>query len=326
MGAYGAGFKTVWRSWGLVILLWLANLGLAALLAVPLAARLRADFRGTASGPNMMYGFDYPWWSHWSSEQSGWAATFRPDTFGGGLAWKNLDLLLRGQLPARLFAFGSKPDDPVGDPDGIILGLGLLYLLVQTFLLGGVLGVFRAPQGHWTLRGVLHGSGFYFGRLVRVVLLALLLDWLVFRLNLPFGRWADGHAREAVSGWTATLWLLGRHALLLLVLLGVHMLSGYAKVIVVLEERGSAVLAFLSSLMFCLRHPFRTAGHYLGVVATGVVLLAGWIPLEQGWQTTGYKTQLVALLLAQALVVGAIALRLALLGGQMALYRSRSGQ
>ena len=53
----------------------------------------------------------------------------------------------------------------------------------------------------------------------------LLVDALVFALNVPLAGWADDRAREAVSETTAMAWLLGRHALLLLALLLVHMVS-----------------------------------------------------------------------------------------------------
>jgi hypothetical protein len=144
---------------------------------------------------------------------------------------------------------------------------------------------------------------------------------VLFKLNAPLAGWADRRARESVSESTALAWLLGRHALLFLAVLWVHMASGYAKAITVVEERGSAILAFLSSLAFCLRHFLRTFGHYLAVVAGGVVLLAVWAALDGRWETVGYKTQLVTFALFQALVFGRMMLRLGLLGGQIALYR-----
>ena len=57
----------------------------------------------------------------------------------------------------------------------------------------------------------------------------------------------------------------------------------------------------------------------------GVALLAFWHLLDSHWQTAGYATQLVTLALAQCLVGGRIALRLALWAGQIDLYR-RLGQ
>lgn len=323
------GFRCVWRSWGLVFVVLAVNLALAALLAVPLAGDLERDLRKTGAAADMLYGFDAAWWSQWHDAQTGWTRSLGPEILGVGFAFRNLELLLRGELPLGLMR--SRPaGEEAGDAgpavggarlDGVILGLGALYLLVQTFLLGGILGVFRSEQGSWTVRGMLHGSGFYFGRLLRVALVALLLDYLIFRLNGPFARWADARAREAVSENAAMAWALGRHALLLLALLAVNMLSSLAKVVVVLEERSSALLAWLSAVGFCAANLVRTVGHYAGLVVLGFLLLGVWNALDGRLETTGYKTQLMALLLAEALIAGRIALRLSLFAGQVALYR-----
>ena len=320
------------RSWGLVPLLLVVNLGLAGVLAVPLARVLETDLRHKDAAAGMLYGFDHAWWSEWSERQTGWTASFGPEIFGSGFTFRNLELLLKGYLPAGLFAGGheeeegrSRASPATSSVDPVILGLGVLYMLLQTFLAGGVMGVLRTPQGAWTLRGLLHGSGFYFGRLARVALLALLADLVVFRLNAPFARWADRHALEAVSESRAMAWALGHHVLLLLAVLFVHMLSSYAKVIVVVEERSSAVLALLSSLSFCVANLWRTCGQYLVMAAIGILVLIFWNGLDGLWDTTGYKTQIVTLVLLEALVALRIGLRLALLGGQIALYRRLAG-
>lgn len=327
--ALASGLQGIRRSWGLVVVVFVVNVALAAMLAVPLAGLLERDLRKTESASNMLYGFDTSWWSQWNDAQTGWTKSFGPEILGVGSSFHNLDLLLRGELPLGLLRQppgeeGAEEPAAQARVDAVILGLGALYLTVQTFLLGGILGAFRSEQGSWTIRGLLHGSGFYFGRLFRIALIAVVVDFLLLRLNVPFARWADAQAREAVSENTAMAWALGRHALLLLGLLLVNMLSSYAKVITVLEERSSALLAWLSALGFCASSPARTVGHYLGVVLLGALLLAAWSALDARVETTGYKTQLLTLLLAQALVAGRIALRLSLFAGQMALYRKQT--
>jgi hypothetical protein len=322
----------VGRSWGLVVVVLVVNVAMAAVLAVPLSGLLERELRQTESAANMLYGFDTAWWSRWNDAQPGWTKSFSPELFGVGFSYRNLDLLLRGELPLGLFRTRAGTDDDdaqagaAGGPgiDPVILGLAALYLLVQTFLLGGILGALRSEQGSWSVRSLLHGSGFYFGRLLRVALVALLVDWLIFALNAPLARWADAQAREAVSENTAMALALGRHALLLLALLLVNMLSCLAKVLIVLEERSSAILAWLSAIGFCARNLARTVGHYVAVVACGFLLLLGWQALDGLVATTGYKTQIVTLLLAQGLVLGRIALRLSILAGQMALYRRQA--
>lgn len=316
-----AGLKAVARRPSLVALLLAFNLLAAALLAVPLVGVLEDGLQHSDAAGQMLYGFDYAWWTAWHTGKSDWTASFQPDLFGAGFAVKNVDLLLRGSLPGR--AFESLEDSWNDFPaPPLVLGLGLAYMLLQVFLGGGVLAVLRGGQAGLPWRGLFHGAGFYFGRLLRVAALALLADWVLFRLNGPFAAWAEGRAREAVSEDTALVWLFGRHALLLLGILAVHLLSCYAKLIVVLEERRSALLAFLSAIGFCFRNLRRAFGHLLAVALLGVLLVALWSVLDGAWHTTGYKTQLVSLALSQALVFGLIGLRLSLYAGQIALYRA----
>ncbi len=327
--SFREGWNAVRRNWGLVLLLLLPNLLLARLLAGPLLETLERDLRNKGASVSMMNGFDYDWWKEWSEEQKGWTGSFGPDIFGTGFAFKNLDQLLRGVLPLRFFhveppmAPSEERDDRAPTLDGVLLTVGFLYWLVQLFLTGGLLGVLRAPSGGWTVRGLLHGSGFYFGRLFRVSLLALFATGVLFLLNRPFASWVDGQARETVSETAALAWLFGRHALLLLGILFIHALSSFAKVAIVLEERSSAVLAFLTSLGFTLGNLGRVAGQYLVWGLAGVVGLALWAAFDDRFVTTGYKSQLVTLVLFQAVIVFRITLRLVLLAAQVSLYRAR---
>lgn len=328
--ALGRGFSGLGRNWGLVVLVFAVNVFLAALLAVPLASQLDEDLAHTGASASMMYGFDYDWWKLWSEEQGGFARDFSPDVFGTGFVFRNVDLLLRGFVPAGLFPEAERDAQAAlkasSRPRGIdplILGLGLLYLLVQAFLNGGILGVLRAPRGGWTIRGVVHGSGFYFGRLLRVSLLALVLMGLVFAANVPFARWIDEMAREAVSERTALWLMLGRRGLLLVTLLLVHVAASYARVIVVLEDRQSAALALVTSAGFCGRHILAVLGQYAAVLLAGLLFFGAWAAADGGLVVVGWMSQLVAFALLQAFVLGRIGLRLGLLASQLELYRER---
>jgi hypothetical protein len=319
------GLRRAWALPGLVAFLLAVNLLTAAVLALPLAAELRDDLSGHSAAENMLYGFDYPWWAAWADAHP--EASFSPDILGTGFAFKNLDLLLRGNLPAGLFVVPD-PDHPgerAAAVDGRILALGAAYLVLQMFLVGGVLGALRAPQPDWTVRGLLHGAGFYFGRMLRLALLVLVLDAVLFALYAPFARWTDFQARESVSERTAMAWLLGRHLLLLLALLALNMVASYARVLIVLEERSSALLALLSAAALCLRRFAKTFGHVLLMSILAVAFLAVWAFLDRHWGTTGYKTQLVTFVLLEAFVFFRIFLRVATLGGQVALARRLGG-
>src|SRR4029450_2666761 len=116
------------------------------------------------------------------------------------------------------------------------------------------------------------------------------------------------------------------HALLLLAILFVHAVSSFAKVAIVVEERSSAVLAFLTSLGFTLGNLGRVAGQYVAVGLGSILMLALWAAFDARWGTTGYESQLVTLVLFQAVIVIRIGLRLVLLGAQVCLYRARTAR
>ena len=317
MSSLGAGFRSLGRNWGLVALVLAANAAFALVVAVPLAIQLEGDLAGRGASSTMMYGFDYDWWAEWSEGQVGPPSGLTPGLLGAGFVFRDVDLLLRGALPMGVLRPGRLGVDPT------VLALGALYLLLQVFLAGGILGVFRGPRGGWTVRGLVHGAGFYFGRLLRVSLLALAAAGVLFAANVLVGRRVDDLAREAVSGRTAVVLVLGRNALLLLGLLLVHMASSYAKVLVVCEERLSAGLAFLSSLGFCARNLAAAAGQYACVLAAGAAAVALFGAVDAALPVVGWRTQIVALALFEAFVGARIALRLGLLASQVELHAAR---
>ncbi len=319
-----AGLQAAWRCRALVALLLAVNLGAAGILAVPFAAELERELYETESAAQMARGFDFPWWSHWSDQQQGYAAAFKPDIFGLGFAFRNTDLLLKGELPARLFAPPAEEpaaSRPKPELDGTILALGAAYLLLQVFFSGGILAALRSPRGGFTVRGFAHSCGFYFGRMLRLSLLALLADALLFRLSVPASAWVAARAAESVSETTALSWWYGRSAALLFGILLIHMLAGYARAITVLEERKSASLAFVSAIGFCLGRLPAVFGHYLSVALLAAATLAAWVAFDGAFTVAGWGTQALAFMLMQGFVLGRLGLRLALAGGQLQLYR-----
>lgn len=315
------GLRLAGRSWGLGVLLLAGNLALAAVLAVPLAVMLEADLHERPSGAAMMDGFDYPWWSRWADTRTGFESSLSPDILGAGFAFKNLDLLAKGALPAGLFVLPDAEGRrrPVLDP--LLLVLGAAALVAHNFLAGGVLAVLRQAQGRWTVRAFLHAGGFYFGRFLRIALLMLALTALLYAAYGPLARIMEGRAREAVSERTAMAWL-GARLLVLLTGLGlVFLVSAYARIVTVLEDRASAVLAVLTAISATFRTLRHSAPVALLAMASWAVLVALWAAFESRYATTGYASQLVALAAMQAFLLARILLRVTLLGGLMTVYR-----
>jgi hypothetical protein len=315
------GLALVARSYGLVVLLLGINLALPLMIAIPLRGALESALEHRDAAANMMYGFDHAFWQEWSEGQKGVATTFGPDIAGAGFVFRNWDLALRGALPFPLRRAGE--DGP--SLNAVVAGVGVLYLLLQTFLAGGILAVFRAPRGSWSVRGLLHGSGFYFGRFFRLAVIVLVVDAALLRLDGALEPSLHRLAASSASEAVALSWSLGHAAVLALLLLAVHMVSGYAKVITVLEERTSAVLAFVSALGFCLSRLGRTTGQYVAILVLGFLSLAVWRLGDRSFAATGYTSQILVFAWSQVLVSARLFLRLGLLGGQMEIFRSAPG-
>jgi hypothetical protein len=314
-----SGLRAAWRARGLALLLLFTNAALAAVLAAPLAASIESDVANRGSAPRLVAGFDYDWWARWNAEQRGQEKAFGPEIAGAGFAFRNVDMLLRGDLPGGLFRFRS--EKPVAGALPGVLALGAVYFVLQALLAGGILATLRAARGGFTFRAFAHACGHYAGPLLRVTALALVADALVFLLHAAVAGAVEARAHDAADERTALLIQLSRHALLLLALVFVHLVSGYAKAIVVLEERRSALLAFLSAKAFVLRNAAAVLGHFAAVLCLGVAVIAAFVATDAALPVTGYRTQLLALLLMQLVVLLRIGLRLALAGGQLALLQ-----
>lgn len=308
----------------LLALLWAVNL----LIALPFAATLagsiddsvdsrlvQRDLVEGASGPAM------EWFGELEAEASGPAGgfeqTFGPAVVGAGAFLKNLDAWWSGRLFEPGFTGGWG-----------LLAAGALYAVAWSLLLGGVIDRLAGRGGPaWRLpfRELLAAGGRYFFRFVRLALMAGVLYVLVFL----GARWLFGAieeaARDVTVERTALAWTLAGFALVVLVLAVVRTAFDYAKVAVVLEDRRSAVGAALSGLGFVVRHPVKTLGLFAAFTVVGLLLLWLYGVIAPTAGPGSWAGVAAAFALGQIALATRLGLRLAVLGGETALYGARSG-
>jgi hypothetical protein len=208
----GLGATAVTRAWRVWLLLWALTLAFAAVLVLPAAAILHADLGHSLYAARMFGNFDPQW-----------MAEFLFKT-GNGL------LITVPPLAAAL---------------------ALAYLLLMTFLNGGVLAVFTQSSAFWP------GCGRNFWRLLRLFVVSLVCYALVVAANLGLGKiggriWGEGMVERPVVifGWV-------RAGIIVLLVLVVNMVFDYAKIRAV--ARNSTLLR---SVAFVARNFIRTATTY----------------------------------------------------------------
>jgi hypothetical protein len=174
------------------------------------------------------------------------------------------------------------------------------WLLLWSFVSGGILDRYarsRATRG----RGFFGACGGCFPSMLRLGVITLLIDaaiWAWLQRMLP-------------TGWLLTVPIAAS--------LLVHAVTTFARVRLVVEDRRSAVGAFLAGARFVRRQPAAAVLYLLFAGASaGVVWL--YAAVEPGYDTPDWRTSLIA---GSALIVGSTVVLLASYASAIVLFQSR---
>ena len=228
------GFSVTRRAGTGVWVLFLANLALAALAALPIYRGILGFTGHGLMTQELLRGFSSDWFTDFTISRPG--------------VWDHYAVM--------------------------IANVGLLAILVNAILAGGVLAHFRdpdLPQGPFAF---FRDAGRYAWRMVRLMIIGLICYWLVFLvLNQGFARLTRRWTVAALDD-RPVFWInLGIGLVTVVGLLFVNLVMDYARVNLVREEETSAVLAFLSSLGFSLSRLRKALAVYAIPSLLGVGLL-----------------------------------------------------
>ena len=194
-----------------IILPYLANLLVGLTLAVPFAFQFEAMLDESAYEGHMLGGLDFVWMEWFRDHDGGLGSTFGPTLLGIAPFLHHLELILTGELH-RL---------PV-----LILTVGALYLVLQSFMTAAILGSLANDPGGTTVREFFRNGSEFFGRVLRVRLLSLsLLGVGIWLIGLPLGERAVNLALTAPTDRRAFLIALGFQGAVLAVILSLKLIS-----------------------------------------------------------------------------------------------------
>jgi hypothetical protein len=291
--AFQQGFRLARRARPAIWVLYLVNLGLAVLAALPIYRGILRFTGHSLMSPVLSTGFSLEWFIDFSHNSPG-----------------SLD---------RYAEF--------------ILLVGLLSIPINTVLAGGVLGRFLQPDSTFSLRAFFHDTGRYAWRLIRLLVLGLVCYWIVFRIfRQGLMNLIENRTYNWQSDRTVFALQLGASLVLFLTLGLVNMVMDYARVKLVREDGASAVEAFLSSLGFTLSRLRKAAAVYaLPTLASLALLGVYWLVVPWSLINTPgaaqglarYREPLAVALLfvgQQAVMFGRYWLRVATWGSEWSYY------
>lgn len=267
------GLKVAGRIRPAVWVLFLVNLGLAALATVPVYRGMLRFTGHSLMSQTLAHGFS-----------SDWLADF---------AFNN---------PGVLARYGT-----------MLLWAGLLSIPLNTAFAGGVLACFREPEKKFALGDFFRHTGHYFWRLIRLMIIGLVCYWIVFRLfNQSLGNLIEKRTRDWLDD-RPVFWIrLALDIVVVALLVFVNLVMDYARVKLIAEEGSSAIQACLASLGFCLgrlRKAFTVyalpslAGYGVLVIYLLLSGLIAWFPKGQIFGQTQEKLLLALLFIGQQIAM-----------------------
>ena len=229
---------------------------------------LRNSIGASLVEEKMRRGFDVGWWGEFEFYNHGLADTFGPWVVGHLLPVSHLERVLDGEI------LEINPD---------VTLTGGLFLCLLALLTGGILDRYARPDERHSRSHLFSAGSRYFFRLLRLVLIAVGLYWLLFRYAWdPLQNWLEWATRDITAERTVMIYALLVYALIGATLMALGMVFDYARIAMVAEHRRSAVLALGRSLGFVLRRPLRCAGLYLSLCGVSVLVLGLYMFIAPG--------------------------------------------
>ena len=295
MSATGAAFTGLGKVLGspsVVLWLWVANVVVALPAAMVLTGSIRESVGGSLVDEKLRDGFDMGWYGEYLANAKGIESSFTPTIIGAGGFFNNIEAWFNGNL------FEVHPG---------LLGFGILYALLWSLFLGGVL----------------HRYGEAFFRFVRLAVLSGALYYGVYRFSGWLFRRIERATQDVTVEESVFAYVVVASFVVVFLLTFVNMVFDYAKIATFRENRRSMVLASLKGFGFVLSHMGRTMTLYYGLGFFGLVMLFVYHAIAPG---PGQSTMLgvgAAFVVGQLYLLAKLVLRLTFYSGQMALFDAR---
>jgi hypothetical protein len=208
---------------------------------------------------------------------------------------------------------------------GLFVVMGVCYLLLNTLLTGGVIGVFNSADGWFTMRKFWGEAGAYFWRFFRLTLISLIFYGAAVGIYALL-RWTINNAAGQASAFESVIYKRwAAMALLALLFAFINMVFDYAKIGTVARSGGGDSKGMFRetfrAFRFAFRNFFSAFGLYLIIALVGLALFIVFNALRWSVDQSSAGRVSLAILLGQFAIAGRMWTRLVFYAAETHLYK-----
>ena len=303
---FSKGFKATGKAYKMVTLLFLINLIFSLLAAVPMYTMLKDSFGKSEAGDKMVKSFDYLWWEEFRDESKGIAVTFTPSIISKGTLLNNLENFVG-------MRFLSLPSQ--------LLVLGILYIILHTFLAGGILSVFNQDSPSFSMKRFFEGAGRYFLRFLLLTLISWVLFYGVISLQRFLSSIRENISKNAFTEVPPFIFWLFASMLIFFLLMFIQMLFDYSRIHLVTEESSNILKSMFRGFSFVFRHIGSTIGLYYLIFVSSTAAAVLYVVVKGFVPQSNLPAVVLAFLIQQIFIFTVVWVRCWLYSSQILLYK-----
>ena len=300
------GFHISRKNLRMVVFMLVINLLFSLILAIPMYTSLDESIGRSEVGDRMVKGFDYIWWEEFRDQSIGIETSFSPSIIGKGAVLDNFVYLIHfgeTHLPTVIIVFGA------------------LYILLHTFLSGGIVSILGKDNPVFSIKSFFSGAGKFASRFFLLMIISWVFFFLVISLKDFLSSQVTTLSNTANSEIFPFYLSLISSIFVYAVFLFFQMIFDYARIKTVLEDNKNVLETTRDAFLFVFKNIGSTLGLFYLMLLANIALTIVFIFLKEIIPQTNAVSIITVFLIQQIFIGSFIWIRCWLYSSQLELYK-----
>jgi len=272
--------RAVFHNIKFITLFWVFNAASAVILSVTIYNVLSSSLSRSLISDELTISFDYFWF----------------------IQFRHINELQLEQIPIAIYT------------------VVVIYTVIQTFFLGGLIAVFHQPAKNHTV-DFFYGGVKYFNRFIKVTLVSVLLYAIAFKINDYTGDFISWLFKNSESVfWEFVLRSL-RYTFLIFLIGVISLLSDYSKVSMAIKDNTEILNGVYSAAVFVKKNFYFVFSVFLIVSTFGALGVVVYNIIDLTIPRTPYYLLVLTFILQQILIIFRLFIRMLFCATEVSLFK-----